>query len=75
VWQVGQADDQIPTEIQLTANYRCSRTTLRKAVDELCHLRLLTRRAPHGTFVLPGAQDRARTLLRPGHGRSSAVDQ
>jgi GntR family histidine utilization transcriptional repressor len=59
-------NDKIPTENQLTTTYQCSRTTLRKAIDELCHLRLLHRRAPHGTFVAAGARQRAQTLLPDG---------
>ncbi len=58
-------NDRIPTENQLTTAYGCSRTTVRKAIDELCHLRLVDRRAPHGTFVAAGARQRARTLLHP----------
>jgi DNA-binding transcriptional regulator YhcF (GntR family) len=61
-WQAG---DQIPTEEQLVADYECSRTTVRKALDDLCNLGLLEARPALGTFVLPGAQERTRMLLQP----------
>jgi DNA-binding GntR family transcriptional regulator len=59
-WEAGE---QIPTEAQLIEDRQCSRTTVRRAVDELCALGLLKRWAPYGTFVLPGAQQNARRLL------------
>jgi DNA-binding GntR family transcriptional regulator len=54
---------RIPAEAQLTMYYDCSRTTLGRAVDELCRRRLLDRRAPGGTFIPPDAHARARALL------------
>jgi DNA-binding transcriptional MocR family regulator len=63
VWQGG---DQIPIEDQLGADFECSRTTVRKALDYVCSLGLLDARPALGTFVLPGAPERARMLLHPG---------
>jgi Bacterial regulatory proteins, gntR family len=60
-WQAG---DRIPTEAQLETDYKCSRTTVREAIKELCSLGLLRAFKARGTFVLPGAQERARMLLR-----------
>ncbi|GGH88999.1 DNA-binding GntR family transcriptional regulator [Pullulanibacillus pueri] len=49
VWQPG---DKIPAELELCEFYDVSRITIRKAIDELVHEKLLHRERAKGTFVL-----------------------
>ena len=61
-WQVGE---RIPTEVALAAEFRCSRTTVSKALSRLTHAGVVERRTRDGTRVLrasaasPGLEARA----------------
>ena len=48
-WPVGE---RIPTEVELAAEFRCSRTTVSKALSRLTHAGLVERRTRDGTRVL-----------------------
>ena len=52
-WKPG---DTIPSELELTARYRVSQGTVRKAIDELAADNLLVRRQGKGTFVATHAE-------------------
>lgn len=58
-WVAGQ---QIPTEEELCLELNVSRTTVRRALDELVHERLLEKRRPQGTFVR-SIEERNHTLM------------
>lgn len=47
-WNAG---DMIPSEVELSARYKVSQGTVRKAIDELAAENLLVRRQGRGTFV------------------------
>lgn len=47
-WNAG---DMIPSEVELSARYKVSQGTVRKAIDELASENLLVRRQGRGTFV------------------------
>ncbi|WP_392551668.1 GntR family transcriptional regulator [Orbus wheelerorum] len=44
--------DQIPNEKELTALFKVSRMTIRKAIDELINFQLLSREWGRGTFII-----------------------
>lgn len=48
-----QPGDQLPTEHELTKEYEVSRTTIRKALDQLASANLVQRHQGLGTFVAP----------------------
>lgn len=52
------ADEALPAERDLAAEFEVSRITVRKALDELVSEGLLTRRQGAGTFVTPKAEAR-----------------
>ena len=43
--------DQLPAERQLAVTFGAARSTVRKVLDQLEHMKLVTRRAGSGTFV------------------------
>jgi len=50
-------DAPIPDEISLTKEFKCSRMTVKKALDMLVMEGLLYRRRGHGTFIVKSAVD------------------
>ena len=59
-----KAGDQLPTEAELVESYGVSRTTARRALDELRRQGVVERRPGKGTFVLPRRLDAAIPNLR-----------
>ncbi len=61
-----EADDKIPSERELCKQYSVSRTTIRKAIDDLVADNILTRRSGRGTFVVsssPKAKKKTGNIL------------
>ncbi|HEY8967265.1 MAG TPA: GntR family transcriptional regulator, partial [Candidatus Methylacidiphilales bacterium] len=61
-WKVGE---RIPTEVELAAEFDCSRTTVAKAVSRLVHAGLVERRTRAGTRVLSATPSSAARPARP----------
>jgi len=59
-WKEG---DKIPSELELINIYKVSRTTVRQALDDLVHQRILKRIQGKGTFVTPFLSTRAEYRL------------
>src|SRR5690349_15010608 len=55
-WRPGQA---IPSELELSAQYRVSQGTVRKAIDALAADNLLVRRQGKGTFVATHTEEQS----------------
>ncbi len=68
--------DRLPSEAELGKRYGVSRITIAKAVNELQHQGLVSRRAGSGTHVLPVSQARGHIfgLLIPDLGRTEIFE-
>ncbi|MFA6960784.1 MAG: GntR family transcriptional regulator [Opitutaceae bacterium] len=59
-WKIG---DQIPTEAELSAEFKCSRGTVGRAIARLAHEKLVERRTRAGTRVIQNTNGRSTPAL------------
>jgi DNA-binding LacI/PurR family transcriptional regulator len=74
--QAIKVGDQLPTEVQLSAQYGVSRSTVRLALKELEDAGLITRTRSRGTFLtrrMPAKRTKQRTSLSSASSRTIGV--
>lgn len=68
-WRVG---DRLPTERELSATYKISRTTVRKLLQDMKDRGLITQTVGSGTYVSEHAAEAVRTLGKRDPGRQTS---
>ena len=68
-WRAG---DRLPTERELSASYKISRTTVRKLLQQLKDRGLISQTVGSGTYVMEHAAEAVRTLGKDDSGRQTS---